>query len=422
MARIQKQKVTRKVPPKKVAAAKSAVFKKPSSAAKKSTAKITPSKAAGKSSRQVKVKKVTRKKTLDSSISKKTAAAKKAPETKSRTVKKKLTVQSLPKTKMRKAALKTTRGSQVRNAQQVLGGLESPLNSWVGDKFSYGHADQPRGRTADPEIRGELPSEYGDHFIHLMIVSPYQIYAYWEVQKDKQLLALESLGGSWEQIKSVLRVHQCDLEKNESSFYDLELVPGALKWFIGVDPDKSYFVEIGLLNQAGNFAALAASNCVTTPRVRPSDVVDEDWDGLDAVRMYALSGGFDPNSSAEDLQKMMEARLRDAVTSGSGAGMMSSGSLVKNKNETRDFWFSLNCELIVYGATRPDAQVTMNGQQVQLRPDGTFTLRYALPDGKIRLEAKAFSADQIETRTITPTVLRSTERPEPVIRPARVRG
>lgn len=64
--------------------------------------------------------------------------------------------------------------------------------------------------------------------------------------------------------------------------------------------------------------------------------------------------------------------------------------------------------MIVYGATEPDAKVTLAGQTVQLRPDGTFTARFALPDGIQIIEAKALSANRKFEKTITPTVSRGT--------------
>jgi len=57
------------------------------------------------------------------------------------------------------------------------------------------------------------------------------------------------------------------------------------------------------------------------------------------------------------------------------------------------FWFTVNAELIVYGATQPDASVTIGGQPIQLRPDGTFSCRFALPDGQFELELAAISVD-----------------------------
>jgi len=279
---------------------------------------------------------------------------------------------------------------------------------------------QPLREPFFQEVQGVLPLGYGDHFISLMICSPYQLYAYWEIQKHQEIEALRVLGGTWDQVRSILRVYNLTRDTQGGSFFDLELGGGADRWFINVEPDQSYRVEIGLLHADGRFVLLARSNDVTTPRVTMSDILDEEWMGIDFEHMYALSGGFEPGSSSASLRILMEERLRSGDTSGSAAGMVSSGALVKKKD--RSFWFTLNCELIVYGATAPDAQVTINGQSVLLRPDGTFTLRYSLPDGKIRLEAKAVSADLVEERTITPTVRRSTERPEPVIRRNRGRG
>jgi hypothetical protein len=64
----------------------------------------------------------------------------------------------------------------------------------------------------------------------------------------------------------------------------------------------------------------------------------------------------------------------------------------------RGFWFNVNAELIVYGATEPDAAVAIGGRQIQLRRDGSFSLRFALPDGQYELPVAARSADGEETR------------------------
>ena len=84
------------------------------------------------------------------------------------------------------------------------------------------------------------------------------------------------------------------------------------------------------------------------------------------------------------------------------------GSPLAVAEKVAGFWFTLDCELIVYGATEPDAAVTMQGKPVKLRPDGTFTVRMALPDGVQEIETIATSADGAEERTITPIVSRKT--------------
>ncbi len=62
------------------------------------------------------------------------------------------------------------------------------------------------------------------------------------------------------------------------------------------------------------------------------------------------------------------------------------------------FWFNINAELIIYGATEPDATVSIGGRQIRLRPDGTFSYRFALPDGTFDLPAIATSARGDDSR------------------------
>jgi hypothetical protein len=81
------------------------------------------------------------------------------------------------------------------------------------------------------------------------------------------------------------------------------------------------------------------------------------------------------------------------------------GGLEKSK----DFWFNVNAELIIYGATEPDAQVTLGGQKIQLRSDGTFSFRFALPDGKYDLPAVAISADGTDGRAAELKFCRETQ-------------
>jgi hypothetical protein len=64
----------------------------------------------------------------------------------------------------------------------------------------------------------------------------------------------------------------------------------------------------------------------------------------------------------------------------------------------REFWFNINAELVIYGATEPGAEVRIGGRPVKLRPDGTFSFRYALPDGQFELPLVALSADRKDGR------------------------
>ena len=59
----------------------------------------------------------------------------------------------------------------------------------------------------------------------------------------------------------------------------------------------------------------------------------------------------------------------------------------------RDFWLSVNAELVIFGATLPNARISIGGRPIQLRPDGTFSYRLALPDGHYELPIEAAAAD-----------------------------
>ena len=71
---------------------------------------------------------------------------------------------------------------------------------------------------------------------------------------------------------------------------------------------------------------------------------------------------------------------------------VSSGAVPKPAGPRPGFWFNVNAELVIYGATEPDAALTVAGRPVKLRPDGTFSLRFALPDGDYELPVVAVSA------------------------------
>jgi len=78
-------------------------------------------------------------------------------------------------------------------------------------------------------------------------------------------------------------------------------------------------------------------------------------------------------------------------------------------DRAKSFWFNVNAELVIYGATEPSAKVTLGGHEIKLRADGTFSFRFALPDGKYDLPAVAVSADGTDGRAAELKFSRATE-------------
>jgi hypothetical protein len=263
------------------------------------------------------------------------------------------------------------------------------------------------------EQAADLPPGYGDNRIVALVRDPYWVYAYWEISPHRIQQAKQDLAEKWEGAKSVLRVYDItDREfdgHNAHCHFDIEIKGGANNWYINVgQPNRCYCVDIGLLTVDGQLYTLARSNQVTTPRDSMSDIVDEEWmsNREDAEKMYALSGGFGIGAGSLELREKMQERFKMELASG-GVSSWASGI---QREKKRGFWFVLDTELIVYGATEPDAKVTLQGKPINLRPDGTFSLRFALPDGEQVLPVTATSADNVESRTITPRVSRQTSK------------
>ena len=166
-------------------------------------------------------------------------------------------------------------------------------------------------------------------------------------------------------------------------------------------------MDIGLRLANGHFITIARSNTIHTPSDGPSWITDEEWMIPDDMfaRLYGMGFGFGRSSP---IGKVWVERFKQAVSSASG-GIASMASPVKKIPKQRKFWMVVNTELIVYGATEPDAKVTVQGKPIQLRPDGTFSLRFALPDGKQVIPCEGTSADEVETITITPIVGKETK-------------
>ncbi|MEA5505735.1 DUF4912 domain-containing protein [Halotia wernerae UHCC 0503] len=65
-----------------------------------------------------------------------------------------------------------------------------------------------------------------------------------------------------------------------------------------------------------------------------------------------------------------------------------------------DFWFVADAELIIHGATEPGATVTIAGNPLTLKSDGTFHLRIPFSDNLIEYLITAAAANGDQTKTI----------------------
>ena len=251
-----------------------------------------------------------------------------------------------------------------------------------------------------------------------MVRDPYWLHTYWELSRSTLARAQAALGQEWHTARPVLRLMDVTSEDTTSAserhVRDIEIHGGVNNWYIDVSsPPRAYRIDVGYLARRGKFFVLARSNVVSTPKAGLSDVLDENWSSVQDhfQRIYHQSGGSNGSTSSKELSEVFEDKLRRPMQSFSlqslGTGALHSLS--------DGFHFEIDAELIVYGATEPNAKVTLQGEPVQLRPDGTFTVRFSLPDSRQIIPAVAASPDGVEERTIVLAVERNTKELEPMI-------
>ena len=123
------------------------------------------------------------------------------------------------------------------------------------------------------------------------------------------------------------------------------------------------------------------------------------------------AGAALPNSG-EFIPEKESGEFSFDVETGEAARIESPSSYVSSffgGAEPKDFWFNVNAELIIYGATESNATVTFAGKKIPLRPDGSFRFHFALPNGQYELPVTAISADGTDGRAVELKFTRATE-------------
>lgn len=266
-----------------------------------------------------------------------------------------------------------------------------------------------------------LPKNYGDTKIIILPRDPMWLYAYWEVSPSSINDLRGKLGDQkFSSSRWVLRAYDVtDIQFNGSNahrHFDISLGTDADNWYVNVgEVNRSWCIDLGLITPDGQFITVCRSNVVNMPRQGVSPITDEQWAILqrEFEKLLKMSGVDKIGRSSFDMSRLMRERWEEIVTLSmptSGAfGGASSQFKPGHEEKPKTFWLKADTELIVYGATEPDAKLTVQGQPVTLRPDGSFSLRFYLPDSVQEYPIKAVSSDGTMERQITFVVQRQTK-------------
>ena len=255
--------------------------------------------------------------------------------------------------------------------------------------------------------------------IALFVRDAHWMHVSWDITRNAIERAKAAMLEQWHGAKPILRLIRMDdtgtTTTSETVERDIEIHGGSRNWYIEWSGEPASFrVLIGYLSPNGRFHIMAKSNIVKTPGVGSPDVVDEHWTDLggESERIYAISGGYDGELDTGELKEILEDRLHRTL----GAPPLAQlGAGADSPFRRRGgFHFDMDVELIVYGSTVPDGYLTLNGEPVKLRSDGSFALRVPFPDRRQVLPAVACSRDGSQQRTIVVAVERNTKIMEPL--------
>jgi uncharacterized protein len=296
----------------------------------------------------------------------------------------------------------------------------------------------------------DLPGGYGESRIFLLPRDPQWAYAYWDIPSTHKE-EMRSQGGQ----QLALRLYDVtDLDINTQAAHNMQEYPCdemAREWYMPIPvSDRDYMLEIGYRAWDGRWLVLARSATMRVPPVYPSDWIEDhfltvSWeDDLRGKTIMTLvppskktgvaGTGMDTHESifglAADAEAMriagslygsmqhvpgsmqpIESLSSYVFPSGvgmwamptasglnmSGVGMFSASAAPERP---RSFWLIADAELIVYGATEPDATVYVDGEPIQLNSDGTFRFQMSFQDGQLKFPIVAVAADGEQNRSI----------------------
>ena len=255
---------------------------------------------------------------------------------------------------------------------------------------------------------------------------PEWAYVFWQISENDRDKA-QSLGAN----KLCLRLYDVtgssDGNVNQGTLREIAVDSYSTEWYLPIPvADRDYKVELGY-RYGFNWMSLAFSSPSHVPSSHPSEQIldkfvpfnldspsqasgaiidsqEKDTNGLHE-RLYQAATNYSRRTrvGSEEFMEDTFNSNNKSTQNDSGAGIWSSGINESGSglNMNRNFWLVADAELIVYGATDPDALLTIGGEKVPLASDGTFRLQVPFRDGSQNYEIKATDISKEQERSIT---------------------
>src|SRR5262245_10953311 len=301
----------------------------------------------------------------------------------------------------------------------------APAAGGPGQRYALGPTPplEAGGATGEP---GELPEAYGTGKLLLTARDPHWLYAHWDLTREQ----LREYNRRSADGHLVLRVFTEQVAGEP--FVEAHLNPESRNWFVHVGRGGTKFVAV--LGYYAKTSAHWTPLSVSAPTLTPPDSLSSDTsvqfatipvdvpfekllavvkaaagenvplaEAIQQLRGEAHAGLLNwtqsptPHWTSEqeralaelismdpvrrvwigslEITELVRRKLVEDISSMAVASVSSPFGGVERPNA---FWFNVNADLIVYGATAPDAKVAIGGRDIRLHPDGLFSFRFAL--------------------------------------------
>ncbi|MEM9135813.1 MAG: DUF4912 domain-containing protein, partial [Cyanobacteria bacterium P01_F01_bin.42] len=313
-------------------------------------------------------------------------------------------------------------------------------------KYELGSRESIVALASVDEELPELPEGYGESRIVLMPRDPQWAFVYWDVPNEHKH-ELRRQGGQ----QIALRLCDAtDIDLNSQAPHSIQEYPCdelAREWYLPIPvSDRDYAIEIGYRCGDGRWLMLCRSDIVRIPPVYPSDWIEDifmtvDWnqdlrgakiatlippalredgaaptdiseysvhqqifDSVGEIEAMRVAGSLFGSMQQESMSSFVfpSGISQWAIPTASGINMSGVGlfSASAPPIRPRQFWLIADAELIVYGATEPDATVTIGDREIQLNSDGTFRFQMSFQVGVFEYPIKAVAAYGDQNREV----------------------
>ncbi|MCB9496642.1 MAG: DUF4912 domain-containing protein [Fibrobacteria bacterium] len=319
-------------------------------------------------------------------------------------------------------------------------------------------ASAPSGRKSSL-LEGELPQGYGLDRLVAIPKDPEWTHLYWEIS-DATRNSLSEASSDGFRLRGFDTTGLLFDGRNAPVALDIEVAPYARSWYARLPyQGRVYTFEYGFVSHQGDWRTIARSQPVGfEPGMLGFRPDSEEWVSIASEELFRASAGLADGEGIADLIQKLRSRSENSAAMGGAAWLTSWGSGMgrlelapsswapssfetqalftgsswagssvgshvswsglsearpnqgPGGGKSKDFWLWVETELTLYGATEPDAQVTLMGRPITLNPDGTFRVQFPFPHGtELHMDVRAVDRDGDQVREAKPAARRWTE-------------